>query len=110
MVAPCCRFQSCIFQGADRNRRIGRPESGGADFGNLRANRLGHQRQADDIADLAAVGRHAERGVALQMLDRDKTLAMRQAHVVSSDIVLRVDDGFGFAPLDAYLVNRLDRV
>src|SRR5690606_12094025 len=34
--------------------------------------------------------RHAERGVALQVLDRDEALAVRKPHIVSGDVVLEV--------------------
>ena len=98
------------FQRANRHRRIRRAKGRRADIGNVDTERLGHQRQTDDITHLAAIGRHTERGVTLEVFDRDETLAMRQANIVGGDIVLRIDDGLGFAPVDTDFVNRLNRV
>jgi hypothetical protein len=53
-----------------------------------------HHRQADDVAGAALVGRHAERGVALEVLDRAEAFARRQRDVRRSDVVLKVDEGF----------------
>ena len=45
------------------------------------------------FADLALVGRHAERGVALEMLDRSKALALGERDIVDGDVVLEIDEG-----------------
>src|SRR5213075_1377160 len=55
---------------AERYRRIRRAERRGADFGNGNAKLFAQDREPDDIARLALVGAHAERCVALQVLDR----------------------------------------
>ena len=54
---------------------------------------LGHQRQAVDVGGLALVGGHAERGVALEVLDRAEALVPGERHVVVGDVVLQVDEG-----------------
>ena len=54
---------------------------------------LGHEREAGDVGGLALVGRHAERGVALQVLDRAEALALGERDVVGGDVVLEVDEG-----------------
>ena len=78
-------------EGAERHRRVGRPERGGADRRQVAAGVGGEQRKTVDVAGAALVGRHAERGVAFQMLDRDIVLARRQRDVVGADIVHAVD-------------------
>ena len=50
-----------------------------------------HRREAVDIGGLALIGRHAERGVALQVLDRDVALAGRERDVLQRHVVLEVD-------------------
>ena len=61
-------------QRADRHRREGRAETRRADLGNLLAERVRHDGEAGHVRGLALVGRHAERRVALQMLDGDRNL------------------------------------
>ena len=94
---------------ADRHGRVGRAEGGRADRRDVLAEGLGHQGQADDIAVLALVGRHAERRVALQMLDRDIALAMRRGGHRRGDVVLRVDEALQFAARNADLVDGSER-
>ena len=50
-------------------------------------------REAGDAADPPLVGRHAERGVALEMLDRPKALALGKRDIVYRDVVLEIDKG-----------------
>ena len=79
---------------ADGDRRVGRPErSSCRSRRSLRPVSLGHQREAVDVGGLALVGRHAERGVALQMLDGAEALALGQLDVARGDVVLEVDEG-----------------
>src|SRR5207237_10020534 len=61
--------------GAEGDGCVGRAESRGADRGNGPMKLLGEEREADDIAGLALVGAHPQRGVALEMLDRLVALA-----------------------------------
>ena len=61
-------------QRADRHRRERRAEARRADLGDLLAERVRHDGEAGHVRGLALVGRHAERRVALQMLDRDRSL------------------------------------
>ena len=56
---------------------------------------VGRDRQAVDVRRLALVGRHAVRGVALDVLDRAQALADREADVLGGDVVLEVDEGLG---------------
>ena len=74
------------------------------------AARFRQQRQADDIAGLAAVARHAERGVAFQVFDRVETFAVREADIVGGDIVQRVDQRFGFHAGRAHFIQRADGI
>src|SRR3546814_18395705 len=68
-----------------------RTEEGAADLGDGEPALARHQGQADDVGDLALVGRHAERRVALQVLDRAKAFAVGKADVGGGDVVLQVD-------------------
>ena len=52
-----------------------------------------HHRQADDAADLALIGRHAERGVALEMLDRTESFLLGERDILDGDVVLEIDEG-----------------
>ena len=81
---------------ADRNRREGRAETRRADLGDLLAERIRHDCKTGNVGRLALVGRHAERGVALQMLDRDEPLAMSEADVFGGHVVLEIDEGLAF--------------
>ena len=60
----------------------------------------GHDRKADDIGGLALVGRHAERRIALEVLDGAEVLPMRQLHILHGHVVLEVDPGASLADLD----------
>ena len=51
------------------------------------------QRQAGDIAGLALVGAHAERRVALDVLDRGEALARRQRDIGGGHVVVQIDKG-----------------
>ena len=62
-----------------RHRRVGRAEGGGADLRDRPAERVGEHGEAVDVGQLALVGRHAERRVALGMLDAGVALAARRA-------------------------------
>ena len=53
------------------------------DLGNGALGQLGHDREAVDVGGLALVGRHAERGVALEMLDRAEAFARGERDVVA---------------------------
>ena len=78
---------------AERDRRVGRPEGRRPDRVDRLVAQVRHQGEADDVAGLALLGAHAERGVALEMLDRLVALAMGERHVVHGDVVLKVDEG-----------------
>ena len=77
--------------GAEGDGCVGRAESRGADRGNGPMKLLGEEREADDIAGLALVGAHPQRGVALEMLDRLVALAHGERDVAHGDVVLQVD-------------------
>ena len=50
-----------------------------------------HRGDAVDIGGLALIGRHAERRVALEVLDRDVALARGERDVLQRHVVLEVD-------------------
>ena len=77
---------------ADRDRRVGRPERRGAGRGDRAAGQRRHDGEAVDVGGSALVGRHAERGVALEMLDRAEALALGQRDIVGGDVVLEIDE------------------
>ncbi len=87
-------------EGAERHRRPGRAEHGDSGLGDRLAARLRHDGEARDVRQLALVGRHAERRVALEMLDRDEAFLVGQHDVLRSDVVLEIDEGHAFRPLD----------
>ncbi len=83
--------------GAEADRRIGRPEARRADLGDRPAVFRRHDRQRIDIGGAALIGRHAERRVAFEMLRCRKSLAPRQPDIACLDVVLQVDKGFAAA-------------
>src|SRR3546814_2328991 len=91
------RAHALAGQRAERDRRVRRAEAGAADLGNGEPALARHQGQADDVGGLALVGRHAERRVALQVLDRAEAFAVGKADVGGGDVVLQVDEGLAFA-------------
>ena len=52
----------------------------------------GGDRERVHVRKLALVGRHAGRGVALDVLDRAHALLDRQAHVLGANVVLEIDE------------------
>ena len=71
----------------------GRAERRRADLGDGRPVDLGQHRHAGGVAGLALVGRHAERGVALQVLGDAEALARRELDVGGGHVVLEIDEG-----------------
>ena len=59
----------------------------------FRCRGFGEDGKAVDVGRLALVRCHAERGVALHMLDRLVAFPRRQLHVGSGDVVLVIDKG-----------------
>ena len=86
--------------GTETHRREGRPEGGGADFGNRLAQSFGHQGHAVDVAHLALVRAKAQGGVALDVLDMFKAFTQRQFHIGQRGVILIVDELFTAAGLD----------
>ena len=78
---------------AHRDRRMRRAEDGGAGLRNALPRQFGHDRKAQHIAGLALIGRHAQRCIALQMLDRPEVFLIGQLDVLHGDIILLVDPG-----------------
>src|SRR5262245_46135759 len=87
-------------KGADGDRRIGRPEGGGADRADIAPGGGGEDGGAVGVAGLALVGRHAERRVALEMLGDAEALARGELHVGDRHVVLEIDEGLALALLD----------
>ena len=81
-------------------RRVGRAEDRGAGLGDRPARGLGQDRKAQHIRGLALVGRHAEGGVALEVLDRAEALPVGLAHVLHGDVVLEIHPGAAAALRD----------
>ena len=80
-------------QDAQRHRRVGRAEGGGAGLRHVQRPGLCHEAQAVDIGGLALVCTHAQGGVALQMLHRHIAFALRQLHIGGGHVVLKVQKG-----------------
>ncbi len=76
----------------DGDGGVGRTIGGRADLADRPAGERRKRREAVERRGLALVGRHAERRVALGMLGRAETFAMREFEVVGRDIVLEVDE------------------
>ena len=87
-------------EGAQSHRRPRRAEHGDAGFRDRLAQQFRQNGEARHIGQLALVGRHAERGVALEMFDRNETFLFRQRHVLGGDVVLEVDEGHAFGAFD----------
>ena len=87
-------------EGADRDRREGRAERRRPDLADRPPGRLGEDREAVEVGGLALVGRHAERGVALDVLRRAEAFARRELDVRRGDVVLEVDEGLAAAAGD----------
>ncbi len=81
-------------QGADGDGRVGRAEGRRADVGDGGLAQDSHGRECGKVAGLALIRAHAERGVALQVLDRLVALAMRECYVAGGDVHLKVDKRF----------------
>ena len=79
-------------EGADGDRGIGRAEGRGADRADIPPGDVGQHRRAVGIGRLALVGRHAERGVALEMLGDAEALARGELHVRHRHVVLEIDE------------------
>ena len=81
--------------GAQGNRRIGRPKRRRADLRDRPADRLGDDAQRREIARLALVCAHARRGVALDVLHGAVALAHGEGKIVDGDVGLQIDERFG---------------
>ncbi len=92
---------------ADGDARIGRPEGGGAGLGNADPAQPRHDGKGVDVAGLALVGAHAERRVALQMLDGLVALLMGQGQILHRHIVLQIDESLALGQVRD-LPDRLD--
>src|SRR5262245_2900065 len=87
-------------KGADGNRRVGRPEGGGADRADIAPGGGGENGGAVGVASLALVGRHAERRVALEMLGDAEALARGELDVGDRHVILEIDEGLALALFD----------
>ena len=107
-VAP--RF-ACDRRHGDR--RVRRAERGGAHLRNLFIQRFRKNCQTVNITQLTLICCHAERGIALGVLDTFKTLSCRQLHIRDLHIVLEVEPRL-FAHCDrgsfGHQPNRLKRL
>ena len=80
---------------AEGHRRIGQAERRQPDLRDRLAERLGGDGERVHVRRLALVGRHAGRGVALDVLDRAHALARREPDVARGDVVLEIDERLG---------------
>ena len=87
-------------QCAHGNRRIGRAVDGGAGGGNGLAGEFGHHGNAQHIAGLALIGRHAQRGIAFQVFNGGEVFLVGQLHILDRHIVLLVDPRAALAFVD----------
>ncbi len=81
---------------AHRDRRVGRTERGGAGLRDRLVQRARQDRKTVDVRKLALIGRHAQRGITLGVLDAFITFAGRELHVRDFHVVLRVQPHFRF--------------
>ena len=79
------------------DRRVGWAEGGVTVGGDVGAAEAGQDGEAGDVGGLALVGAHAERRVALQVLDRGIAFARRQRDVGRRHVVLQIDEVLGAA-------------
>ncbi len=84
-------------KGGDGDGREGRAEGGGADRADIAPGDVGEHGRTAEIGGLALVGRHAERGVALEMLGDAEALARGELHVGDGHVVLEIDEGLAAA-------------
>jgi hypothetical protein len=94
---------------AEGDGGVGRAEGGGADLRDRRVQRIGQHREAVDVRQLPLVGRHAERGVALGVLDALVALLRGEAHVGDLHVVLVVEEGLRPQVRTRALRHRPDR-
>ena len=78
--------------GAEGHRGVVRAEHGGAHLGDADTDGAGSDGQTVDVAQLALIGTEAQRGVALDVLDRLEALAGGQLDTGGGDVVLLVDE------------------
>ena len=80
-------------EGAEGDGRIGQAEGGEADCGQRLVERRGGDAERVHVRGLALVGRHAGRGVALDVLDRAEAFAHGELDILRGDVVLEIDEG-----------------
>ncbi len=85
---------------AECDSRVRRPRRRDAGRRNRLAGELREDGEAVDARRLALVRRHAERRVALQMLDGPVAFALGKRDVGGGDVVLQIDKGFMLCALD----------
>ena len=76
------------------NRRVRRAKGRQAGLRNRNTLLFRQPAQCRHIAGLALIGRHPERGIALEMLDRAVAFGPGQIDIAKRNIVLKVDKGF----------------
>ncbi len=81
-------------ESAERHRRVGRAEGREADLGDRLLLHGGGDGERVHVGELALIGGHAGRGVALDVLDAAHALLNRKLDVADRDIVLHIDEGF----------------
>jgi hypothetical protein len=79
-------------QRAEGHRRVRHAERRRAHFGQRAAQRPCDDAERRHVGGLALVGRHAGRGIALDVLDRLEALAQRNADVLRRHVVLEIHE------------------
>ena len=74
--------------------RVGRAETCRPHCGRLAIRELTHDRKAIDVGRATLIHAHAERRVALQMLDGDVVLTCGERHICSRHVAGKIDEGF----------------
>ena len=82
-------------QHPEGHRRVGHTEGGQANLRDRPVQGVRDHAQRIKVRGLALIGRHAGRGVALNMLDGLEALAHGQLQILGGDVVLPVDKGLG---------------
>ena len=83
---------------AEGDRRVRRPKGRGPDRGDPGAQGRGEHREPVHVAGPALVGAHAQRGVALEVLDRGVPFPHRELDVGHRHVVLEIDEALAVPP------------
>src|ERR1019366_9352509 len=86
-------------QSTDGHGTVRRPVACCSDCRHRLSGESGHDSKPVHIGQLALIGRHAERGVTLEMLDGAEALTLGKNDVVNGDIVLEIHESLAVAQM-----------